>query len=541
MSLPARAPRRLALLLLGAALCARAACAQHHSDPLPADVRLGRVSFEISCRDGVRAAFNQAVGLLHSFWYDAARRGFEQVLAEDPGCAMAGWGIAMTLWPQLNGWPDAAAVADAERALGNADQAAKRSDRERAWLHALHRFYDDYTPANAYPHAQDYAQAMEALSRHYPDDLEAQVFYALALLAADPPEDVALSNPRAAYAVLAPLLRTHPDHPGIAHYLIHACDHPSMAADGLPAAQRYAQIAPDAPHALHMPSHIFARLGLWPQDIRSNLASDAAALRLLGAHHGAENRLHAHEFLEYAYLQSGADAQAQAVIGWGRGVLPSDVDPRYPNYYPMVQAQYAVLYALETRDWARAAQLRAPAPGNAGSLGLVLLAHAMAAAYQHDLSAARRSAATLAALEKQEPPPPAGTLGRTLPIEIRAWVAFTQGDFKTAQALLGPLAERQAQLGKGEVELPAREMLAQMLLLAGDAARALHEYEAALRSDPHRLNGLLGAGQAAELLDQPQIAAGYYRTLLEQCPNPSGPAQQALAHARSIARAHARG
>lgn len=519
----------------------REAYAQHHSDPLPGDVRLGAVSFAISCKVDVQEDFDRAVGLLHSFWYDAARRGFEQVRAHDPQCAMAEWGIAMTLYPQMNAWPQPSAVAEAEEALARGARAAQSSPREAQYLQALHRFYDGFTREGAYAQAQAYADAMGALAQHYPQDLEAQVFHALALLAATPPEDATLSNPRAAYAVLAPLFGAHPDHPGIAHYLIHACDHPGMAQLGLPAAERYAQIAPDAPHALHMPSHIFARLGLWPQDVRSNLASLQAAERLLGLHSGAENRLHAFEFLEYAYLQMGDDVRAQAMVRRARDVAPADVDPRYPNYFTYVQAGLAARYAIETRDWAAAARLTPLPAATAGSEAVTLLAQSMAAAHRHDVQDAARIARRLDEIERREPAGAAGTLGTTLPAEVRAWVAYTRDDLPAARALLKPLAERQARSGKGEVELPAREMLAEMLLLSGDAPQALREFQASLDSDPNRLNALLGAGQAAELLDQAQVAAGYYRTLLKTCPAPSGRAQQALRHAFEIARTHARG
>jgi len=530
----------LAALCLAVAFCAHAQ-AQHQADPEPADVRLGEVSFAISCSRAVRSEFNRAVGLLHSFWYDAARRGFEQVRAHDPECAMAGWGIAMTLYPQMNAWPQPAAVAEAGEALARGTRAAESSPREAQYLQALQRFYDGFAPQKAYAQAQAYADAMDGLARHYPEDLEAQVFHALALLAATPPEDATLKNPRAAYEILAPLFQAHPDHPGIAHYLIHACDHPGMAQLALPAARHYAQIAPDAPLALHMPSHIFARLGLWPDDIRSNQASLQAAQRLLGLHAGAENRLHALEFLEYAYLQMGDDASAQAMLARARSIAPGDVDSRYPTYWAYVQARLPALLAIETRDCAEAARL-IPLPGaTAGSEATTLLAQAIAAAHRHEPQAASRIARRMDELERREPRGAAGTLGTTLPAEVRAWVAYTRDDLPRARALLQPLAARQASSGKGEVELPAREMLAQMLLLSGDAQEALHEYQGSFESDPNRLNALLGAGQAAELLDQPQIAAGYYRTLLKTCPAPSGRAQQALRHAFAIARSHARG
>jgi hypothetical protein len=532
----AGAPLAALLACLLSALTPAPACAQHlHGAEDAAATPLGTVAFEISCRADVRATFNQGVSLLHSFWYEAARRRFEAVAAADPACAMADWGIAMTLYPQVNDWPQPQAAAAAERALAAAASAAEKSPREDAYLRALHRFYDGYTPASALTQARAYAAAMGAVARHYPDDLEAQVFAALALLAADPGDDVALTNAHAAYALLAPLFQTHPDHPGIAHYLIHACDHPGMAQLGLPAAERYAQIAPGAPHALHMPSHIFARLGRWPDDVRSNLASESAALHLLGAHQGGENRLHAQHFMVYAYLQMGQDAQAQAVMRRAQSVQRGDVDPRYPDFWAFVTASLPALYAIETRDWVRAARLAVVAHADAGAEAVTLLAHAMAAAHQHDVRAAHRAGQRLAVLLAADPPPPRSRLGPTLPAEIGAWVTYSEGNLARAQQLLTPVAARQAVVGKGEVELPAREMLAEMLLLDGQPGAALQAYQLSLQSDPGRLNALLGAGQAAERLGQPQVAAGFYRTLRENCPMPSGPARAALAHALAAA------
>jgi hypothetical protein len=497
--------------------------------PQPAvAARFGTVRFAISCQPAVRADFDRGVSLLHSFWYDAARDMFAKVLAGDPDCAMAYWGEAMTGFPQVNGWPDAAAAAAGRRALAAAEHARERTVRETDWIHALYVFYDGFSRERALEHARLYANAMAALARKYPDDLEAQVFYALALLASDPPDDVALANPRKAYAILAPLFARHPDHPGIAHYLIHACDNPEMARLALPAARRYADIAPAAPHALHMPGHIFARLGLWQDDIRSNLASEAAAEN--PAHPvGAENRLHAMEFLEYAYLQTGEDEKAQALLAEARAVRASDVDPRYPRYYAVVEARFPALYAVETHDWAMAAELAPVAGGDAQSEALTLLAHAIAAAHRHDREAAQAALVALEALAAREPPTPAGSLGRTLPAEIRAWAVLARGDLDGALALLRPLAARQDKVGKGEVDLPAREMLAEMLLLGGRPGEALREYQASLASNPKRLNALLGAGEAARLSGAAALAARYDRILLGNCPHPSGWAKARLA------------
>jgi tetratricopeptide (TPR) repeat protein len=507
----------------------------------PPAKRLGTVKFEISCQQAVKADFNRGVSLLHSFWHGAAADMFAKVLAADPDCAMGYWGQAMTGFPQLNGWPEAAAVRAAERALASADAATERTAREAAWIHALHVFYDGYRRVDARAQAKAYSQAMAVLAAAYPQDLEAQVFYALALLAADPRDDVALVNPHKAYAILEPLLAQHPDHPGIAHYIIHACDNPQMAQQGLAAARRYASIAPAAPHALHMPSHIFARLGLWPDDVRSNLASRAAAEHPGGMHMGAENRLHAMEFLEYAYLQMGQDDEAQAIMTQARAIEPADVDPRYPTYFAIVQARFPSLYAIETQDWPMAAGLEPLAVANTNSQALTLLAHATAAGHRHDRRAAEDAQRALESLAREDARSPAGVLGNTLPDEIRAWAAFTRGDLARARKLLQALADRQDRVGKGEVELPAREMLADMLLLHGDTAAALSTYQQSLHNDPNRFNALFGAGQAAERLGQPALAAQYYRALLANCAGATGAAKVRLAHASAVAQAHAGG
>ncbi len=530
-ALAAQRRRALSIVTAFSVLSVLAASAQPPA--APAATRLGAVDFETSCKPGIRAEFDRGVGLLHSFWYDAARVAFQKVIAADPGCAMAYWGEAMTGFPQVNGWPDTAAVAAAERALAAAGRAPERTTRETDWIHALYVFYDGFTRQHALEHARLYANAMAALARKYPDDLEAQVFYALALLAADPPDDVALVNPRKAFAILEPLFASHPDHPGIAHYLIHACDNPTMARLALPAARRYAEIAPDAPHALHMPGHIFARLGLWQDDIRSNLASKAAA-ETGAMPMGAENRLHAMEFLEYAYLQTGQDDKARAIMAEARTVSPAEVDSRYPTYYGVVEARFPALYAIETRDWVMAGHLEPLAGGNAQSQAFTLLAQVTAAAHLHDAGAAETALHALEALARSEPPPPAGSLGETLPAEIRAWAALAHGELQRATELLRPVIARQARVGKGEVELPAGEMLAEMLLLGGRPQEALQAYQRSLSSDPNRFNALLGAGAAAEQAGAGSLAARYYRAVLANCPEASGPARGQLAHAAAI-------
>jgi tetratricopeptide (TPR) repeat protein len=528
-----RADAKLLLIALIGVLQGFSAVAHEHAEHMPMGARLGTVSFETSCRPQVQADFNRAVALLHSFWLDEAERTFMNVAIADPDCAMAYWGMAMADFNEVNGGPTAEGIVRANQSLAKADSAREKDPREAAYIHAVHLFFDGYAGGDFDVYAKRYTDAMEEVATRYPYDLEAQVFYALALINSDPRDDVALINPKKAVAILYPLLRRHPDHPGIAHYIIHACDNPVMAQQALEAARRYASIAPAAPHALHMPSHIFARLGLWNDDIRSNLASKAAS-ESPTVQVGAENRLHAMEFLEYAYLQIGHDDEARAIVTEGSTVKQSDVDPRYPSYYADVEARYQALFAIETRNWAMAASLKAIEGGDWVSQSQTLLAHAVAAAHLHDAQGAQAAAESIESLTKATPRMRAGAPRASVPDEIRAWARFSQGDLQGAITLLRPVADRQRQIGKGEVELPAREMLAEMLLLSGKNSEALHQYQLSLVSDPNRFNALLGAGKAAMQLGRHQLAVEYYRTLLATCAGATGAALKELERAQAV-------
>jgi tetratricopeptide (TPR) repeat protein len=284
-----------------------------------------------------------------------------------------------------------------------------------------------------------------------------------------------------------------------------------------------------------MPSHIFTRLGLWQEDIDSNLASKAAAE---SAHAGAENRLHAMEFLEYAYLQVGRDDEAQAIIAEAKTVPQAEVDSRYGNYFAIVQARFPTMFAIETHDWRAAAQMQ-PVEGDSGSgRGLMLLAHAVAAGHLRDRALA---SATLQATEvytkqqmKGKPLPRSGSAEAGFLDEIHAWSDFANRDLKGALRLLRPIADRQDKVGKGELDLPVREMIAEMLLIDGKAGESLQEYQASLITDPNRFNGLLGAAKAAEQLGRRKLAEHYYRTLLTNCVGANGSAIEALHHPRAV-------
>ena len=510
---------------------------EHPSDSMPVDTRLGSVSFAISCNPKLQQEFNHGIALLHSFWHDEADSAFGKVAAADPQCAIAYWGEAMTHFHLYLGEARPADLLAGNAALNKADEASEKSAREIAYIRALHALNDGYKPDSKYTNFKLYAQAMETVSASYPQDLEAKVFYALALLAADPPDDLSLALTKKAAAILSPLLHEYPDHPGIAHYLVHACDNPKMAQQGLEAARQYARIAPASPHALHMPAHVFARLGLWREDIRSNLASKTAAENIIRTKVGAENLLHAMEFLEYAYLQVGQDNEARAIIVASKTINASQVDPRYASYYPIVEARFPVLYAIETRDWVSAAHLEQPIYDEGTGQQLTLLAHAIAAGHLHDISMADAAVHDMDLLmvkrSKGRPVPKSGTPAATIPDEVLAWAAFARGNWDTAVDLLRPIADRQAEVGKGEVELPAREMLAEIQLLSGHPSDGFREYQISLKSDPNRFNALLGAADAALQSGQRSPAFTYYRKLLKNCSGATGPALAELDRVRA--------
>jgi tetratricopeptide (TPR) repeat protein len=510
--------------------------AHEHTGDIPTDAKLGTVSFLISCKSSVQGDFNHAVALLHSFWHSEAQRVFEKVAAADPNCAMAYWGVAMSHFHLGLSWPSAADIGLGREALNKAEPAAEKDAREVAYIAALRELYTDFKFDDSWKYFKSYADKLSDIAATYPMDREATVFEGLALILAQQPGDVSLTEMKQAVKVLQPLLRQYPDHPGITHYLIHACDTPGLAEEGLEAARRYAKIAPAAPHALHMPSHIFARLGFWQEDIDSNLASKAAAEN---AHAGAENRLHAMEFLEYAYLQTGNDVKAHAIVEEAKTISQSDVDSRYGSYYPTVETRFPILYAIETHDWATAATVQSMS-NDGGGRALALLAHAMAAGHLKDRALAD---ATLRAAKdwlKQrlngKPLPQSGTPEAGFLDEIQAWADFAYGDLKGAEDLLHPLADREAQVGKGEVDLPVREMLADMLRLAGMHQKALAQYQRSLQSDPNRFNALLGAAEAAEQAGRHKLGQRYFKMLLANCSSASGPALQELDQAKNAHR-----
>ena len=506
----------------------------HHRD---AGEKLGTVSFPTSCAPAVQKSFERGVALLHSFWYEEAQKQFEQVAQQDPKCAMAHWGVAMTLWHQLWSRPDDAGSKQGWSEVEKARSLHPKSAREREYISALADFYRDYAKRDFMTRATAYSQAMEKVYRDQPEDREAGAFYALSLLASEPPDDNTFANRKKAIAILNPLFAAKPEHPGLAHYIIHSCDKPQLASLGLDAARRYAQIAPSSPHALHMPSHIFARLGLWQEDIQSNLASIAATQRATAMHMGGEaHQVHAMDFLMYAYLQVGEDGKAKELVEKMKA-MPAMGHGDMAGYVEYARAEFPALYALEMHHWAEAAALEPPADAEPANAAISYWASTIGAAHLRDDAAARKNARQFETLLEAARKRKDGydvdeqNIARD---EVRAWLVFAEQKNDDALRLLRGAADRQDAHGKGEVEIPAREMLGDMLLELNRPQEALAEFEKALKTDPNRFNGLYGAARSAELAHQAEKANTYYGQLLKNCDNGAHSERPELARARTL-------
>jgi len=347
--------------------------------------RLGNVSFTVSCAPAVQANVVRGVALLHDFWYQEARRQFDEIAKDDPKCAMAHWGAAMSVYHQIWDRPDDATMAFGWREMQAALAHPAKTARERAYVAALSGFYQP-GPRDYQARVEAYAAAMGKLYKDYPADTDAGAFYALALLASQAPTDDTLAMNHQAMAVLTPLFAKYPDHPGVVHYIIHACDTPSLAQDGLTAAKHYGEIAASAPHAVHMPGHIFARLGMWQADIDSNVASVAAshAAEMRGQS-GAMDQFHSDDFLVYAYLQSGQEVRAKAVLADSAAAIKrfesmQDMGDHYmTGMFPYYRTKLPIFYHLELRDWNTAAALPAVAGAPPESQTLTYWARTVAA------------------------------------------------------------------------------------------------------------------------------------------------------------------
>jgi len=503
------------------AACWVALAADDSHSHLAAGEKLGSVSFPTSCAVAVQKSFERGVALLHSFEYEQAENQFKEVAGKDPGCAMAYWGQAMTLYHQLWGLPAKADLKRGSDLLAKAQELKPKTEREREYISALAAFYRDSDTLDHTKRAAAYSAGMEKVFKDNPNDLEAGVFYALSLLSSGPEDDQTLANPRKAVAILNTLFEQDPGHPGIAHYIIHACDNPSMANLGLAAARKYAGIAPSSPHAVHMPSHIFARLGLWQDDIASNEAALSAADQMRSMHlHVMHHKMHSLDFLESAYLQIGNDQKAKSEWDELQTVRKEDVEEQFKDYYDAMRAGFAARYMLERRQWQEALALQPVQGARPHVQAITYWAHAVAAGHLHDVEAAQSAVdqfnAMVEATRNSDKAHEAKYMANNQN-ETRAWLAFAQGKNDEALRLLRGVADKQDKVGKGETETPAREMLADMLLEMNRPQEALAEYELSLKTDPNRFNGLFGAARAAELTGHKEKAAGFYAQLIKNC------------------------
>jgi hypothetical protein len=502
------------------------------------------VDFAISCSSASQQAFKHATWTLHSFWYPEALKQFATIATSEPGCAMAYWGIAMSHWYPLWYPPSPAALKAGSEAIAKAMAASAQTPRETDYIAAIAAFYRDNDKLNHQARAMAYEKAMQQLTERYPDDREAAVFYALALNASALKTDKTFANQKKAAEILNKIWKEQPDHPGIVHYLIHSDDSPQFAAAGLDAAICYAKVAPEVPHALHMPSHIFTRLGMWQQSIDSNRAAHAAALNYVLKSRGPgsydQETLHTMDYLEYAYLQTAQDGSAKEVVDELIGFRESE-GVTLPSAYAI--AAIPVRYALERRDWAAAAALSQPTIGFPlerfpWAESMIAYARALGGAKTGDIAGAEAEIARLQSLEdklKDNDPYWANQI-EVERLGAAGILAHVRGDDKTAVALMRAAVDLDATMDKHPATpssvLPARELLADLLLELNQPAAALVEYQAMLRTDPNRFRSLLGEARAAKQKGDSATAQQAYRKLVALS-RPGGTPRPELAEATS--------
>ena len=480
------------------------------------DEKLGKLSFPTSCDPKVQAEFERGVAMIHSYWFLIARRTFEGVLRQDPTCAIAYWGIALDLLNNsLAVVPPRADAEAAWAALEKAREIGAKTQRERDWIEALSAYYRDHdrTPVNVRLAA--YNNAMEQLAQRYPDDYEAQVFYALTLQASASPTDTTYANQTKSAAILEKLHDQNPQHPGVTHFLIHAYDYHPLAEKGISAARRYAGIAPAVPHARHMPSHIYSMVGLWEESIASN----ASAIEIQPDYY------HAADFSVYAHLQLAQDAKAKALTD--KSIATADRGDR-PVTFVNFTAKNAMSarYVLERADWAGAAALpftpsQYPQPDS-----LIRFTRGLGMARIDDLAGARAEIEAIktlrAALEKSNQSYWADRSEEQI-LAISAWVAFKEGARDQALKFMRAAADGE----DGSIKhvamenrlYPLRELYAELLLEMGESAAALSEFETALKQTPNRYRTFLGVARAANTAGDRQKASDYYGKLVELAKN----------------------
>ena len=506
--------------------------------PEPGNLRAaGKVDFPISCTPAVQSEFARGVALLHSFFYEEARRIFTSVAEQDPKCAMAQWGIAMTWWHPIWTPPTPDEMNAGKAAIAKAMGMTAGTDRERGFITALNVYYNTLDTSAA---------------DKYPDDFETQTFYAFAILAVGyaTPNDTSLSKQLEAAAMLEKLWKQNANHPGVVHYLIHCYDYPALAQRGLAAAQSYDSIAPWVPHALHMPSHIFTRLGMWDESIAANQSSaDASRAYAAMRHRDATEaeELHALDYMAYSYLQEAQDTKAKEIVDFAATVRKTNPELEFSGAYAL--AAIPTRYAFERNDWAAAAALTIPNLPHWSSFpfmeALIEYGHALGRAHIGDLDGARKAIARMGQLRDATKDPKFDYFKKHLEVQMRAasaWVAYGEGKKDEAVEMLRRSADAEDVLGKHPVSpgafVPIREQLGSLLLELGQPKDAQREFEAALKIYPGRFRGLYGAALAAEQTGDKENAGRYYAKLAAQTAKSNG-SRDELNHVRDYRAAHA--
>src|SRR5947207_268318 len=535
--------------------------------PEPGDLRAaGKVEFPVSCAPAVQSEFARGVALLHSFFYEEARRVFTSVAERDPKCAMAQWGIAMTWWHPIWTPPTPDEMRAGKAAIEKAMSLNAGSDRERGFITALNTYYNTADNSSAAPVGQSchgpvgprdrviaYGKAMRQLRDKHPDDFEVQTFYAFGVLSTGyaTPNDTSLSKQLEAAGILERLWKQNANHPGVVHYLIHSYDYPQFAQRGLTAAQTYDSIAPWVPHALHMPSHIFTRLGMWDESIAANGASAEASRAYATMRHRdatEAEELHALDYMVYSYLQEARDTEAKKIVDLAAKVRKTNPELEFSAAYAL--AAIPTRYAFERNDWASAATLTVPNLPHWSSFpfmeALIEYGHALGRAHTGDLDGARKAIARMQQLRDATKDPKFDYFKRHLDLQMQAasaWVAAAEGKKNEAIETLRRAADAEDILGKHPVSpgafVPIREQLGTLLLEVGQAKHAQQEFEAALKIYPGRFRGLYGAARAAEQNGDKESASRYYAKLAAQTTKAAS-SRDELNHVREFLTAEAK-
>ncbi len=509
---------RLVSLVVSSLMFAPAVASAHDEDASKGT--LGKVSFASSCDPAVQPAFERAVAMLHSFWYSAGEAAFREVLARDPGCAIATWGIASILMsnPLAGQGASPKDALSAQAAIDQGRRIGAKTERERDYLEAVAAYYQDWSNRSERDRQAARAKAYEALATRYPYDDEAQIFSALYTAGTQTQADQTYAAYLKSAAILEGEFAKYPDHPGVAHYLIHSYDAPPIAAKGLVAARRYAGIAPDAPHALHMPSHIFTRVGAWEESVATN-ARSAKVARAGGE---PDESYHASDYMVYALLQMGRDAEARTAIDDAMKV--SGITPRFVAPYAI--SAMPARYAVERGDWKAAAMLQPAATTYPFVAAMTHFARALGAARTGDLAAARLDAEQLATLHATLLAAKNAYWAREVEVQrlaVAGWIAFGEGQHEEALKLMRAAADLEDGSEKHIVTparlLPARELLGEMLLKMQQPAAALKELEASRLREPNRFRNYALAAQAADAMGDSAKARAQYEQLVALAKN----------------------